>query len=305
MDPADDDLLRKPIIILGAPRSGTAILAHVLRAHPDLAYLREPRLLWRYGNDKRSDMLRPAEARPEVRAHIRAEMARAVREQGRRRLVEKTPSNALRVPFVDAVLPDARFVHIIRHGPDAVAAIQRSWLQPPRNIRVPRQRDRLRRHLREADWRQIPHYAAEMVQKIAPERWRGVVGLAPWGPRLPGLDGLRHDLDLIDICSLQWKLCVEQAVHFGRLLPPGRYTECRLEDLDAEAVRRIMEFCELDPHPDVDAALAKEYDEQKILPRSRDLPPEDLARVLAWVEPTMAWLDQPAVSTRTAGEPAQ
>jgi hypothetical protein len=296
MSATDDELLRDPIIIVGAPRSGTAILAHVLRAHPDLAYLREPRLLWKYGNDAKSDLLHPEDARPEVRAHIRGEMARFVREQGRRRLVEKTPSNALRLGFVDAVFPDARYVHIIRTGPDAVAAIHRSWLEPPRNLRVDRQRDRLRRHLREASWRQFPHYAWEAVQKVAPKRLRGVVGRPPWGPRLPGLDGLVRDLDLLEVCALQWKMCVEAATQFGRGLPPGRYMECRLEDLDPPAIHRILDFVGLDAHPDVLAALAEEYDDSKIIARSKDLPAHDVERIMTWIAPTLRWLDAPVDS---------
>ena len=97
MVPSDDELLQSPIFILGAPRSGTAILADVLRSHPDLAYVREPRFIWRHGNDGKSDLLQPADARPEVIAHIRASFAGLVRSQGRSRLLEKLPSNSLRI----------------------------------------------------------------------------------------------------------------------------------------------------------------------------------------------------------------
>ncbi len=179
---SDDDLLRAPIFILGAPRSGTAILADILRSHPDLAYVREPRLLWRYGNDTKSDLLEPVDARPKVIAHIRSCFAREVRAQDRRRLLEKLPSNSLRIPFMRRVFPDARVLHITRNGPDAIAAIRRGWQEPPKDLRVPRQRNRLVRHAREATPRHYPRYARALIRQLTLTALRGVTGLRSWGP---------------------------------------------------------------------------------------------------------------------------
>src|SRR3990172_3334542 len=106
MTDADDSLLRKPIIIIGAPRSGTSLLLSVLGEHRRLAVLSEPRILWRWGNDAKSDLLRAEDARPEVCRHVRSAFADRVREQRRERFVEKTPSNALRPAFVERVFPD-------------------------------------------------------------------------------------------------------------------------------------------------------------------------------------------------------
>lgn len=289
--PSDDELLQKPVIIVGAPRSGTAIVAHVLRAHPDMAYLREPRLLWRHGNDEKSDLLRRDDARPEVRAWIRAKLADAVREQGGRRLTEKTPSNSLRLPFVDAVLPDARFVHVIRNGPDAVASIRRAWLTTPRGVRTPRQRDRVARHLREVDWRSVPRYAGEFARQMAPARFSKVVGQRVWGPRLPGIEGLVRDLDLLEVCALQWRMCVELACRAGRELGPDRYLECRVDELTPETLKEIVEFCELGDATEVWDAFHSEYEPEKIHEYGKDLTGEELHRLLDWIEPTVAWLD--------------
>lgn len=286
----DDELLRRPVIIVGAPRSGTAIVAHVVRAHPDMAYLREPRLLWRHGNDTRSDLLTADDARPEVRAWVRGKLAEAVREQGRRRLTEKTPSNSLRLPFVDVILPDARFVHVIRNGPDSIASIRRSWLQTPRGVKTARQKDRLRRHLREIDLQRMRHYAGEFVRQMAPARFSGVVGPRLWGPRLPGIDGLVRDLDLLEVCALQWRMCVELACQAGRRLGPDRYFECRVEDLTPGVLKEIVDFCELGDAPQVWAAFESEYEPAKIHEYGKDLTAEELRRVMDWIEPTLAWL---------------
>lgn len=47
---SDADLLTTPIVIVGAPRSGTTLLGLVLKAHPQLHLIEEPRILWKYGN---------------------------------------------------------------------------------------------------------------------------------------------------------------------------------------------------------------------------------------------------------------
>ena len=39
-------------------------------------------------------------------------------------MVEKTCANTLRLPFVDKVLPEARYLHIVRDGVDVVASAE-------------------------------------------------------------------------------------------------------------------------------------------------------------------------------------
>ena len=157
-----DPLLQRPIIIVGAPRSGTTLLGNILRRHSALAYLVEPRLTWRYGNDRRSDALRPEHAGDKVRQHIRAAFAEAVRQADRDRLLEKTPSNSLRMGFVDRVLPGCQFVHIVRDGVESVLSIRGYWQQHARGIKP----EKVMARLGEIDWRRAPYYAREaMVPK--------------------------------------------------------------------------------------------------------------------------------------------
>lgn len=293
---SDAEVLERPIIVLGAPRSGTKVLSRVLEAHADVVYLREPRIVWRHGNDEKSDMLRAEDARPEVRSFIRRTFAQMVREGGGRRLLEKTPSNALRPAFVDAVFPDARFIHIMRDPVDTIVAIRRCWIDPPLDIRGAKGRRRFLGHLRTADWRQLPHYAKELVQEVAPKRLAPVVGVRPWGPRLPGLDGLTRDLDLLDVCAIQWRMCVEETVRYGRRLGPDRYVECHLEDLDEDRLRELLAFCDLDDEASVLGAYRDQYVPASVLRRGGELDASELRRVMAWIEPTLAWLEAGARS---------
>ena len=201
MNHSDDELLKKPVIIVGPPRSGTTVLALILMQHPELTYLDEPRLVWRYGNDRKSDMLSPEDATPAVCAHIRSEFAKAVRESGRPRLLEKTPANSLRLGFVDRVLPDCKIIHIMRNGVESVLSIRRFWTQHAAGVK----RSKLLQRLREVGLRRAPFYAKEMLRRSLGRRIPGMVNKPVWGPRIPGIDALLRDLDLLAVCALQWR----------------------------------------------------------------------------------------------------
>lgn len=282
----DDRLLDRPIIIIGAARSGTSILGQVLSEHPALAYAEEPRLVWRYGNDRLSDRLEPKHARPEVRRYIRATLAQLVRQQGRSRLLEKTPANSLRLPFINCIFPNARFVHMIRHGLDAALSARSQWTRFGTSFRP----DMVRQRLKELNWRRLPHYAKESLSRLLPRSLGRMTGPALWGPRIPGLAQLVGELDLLEVCAIQWRMCVELTCAEARGLPPDRYMECRLEDLSPQTFAQILKFCELEDTPEVRSAFDRQYDPDRVASwQARSESPE-LDAIRKWIEPTLKWL---------------
>ncbi|HUT60609.1 MAG TPA: sulfotransferase, partial [Phycisphaerae bacterium] len=118
-----------PIIIIGAGRSGTNMLRDMLTAFPGVGTwpCDEINYIWRHGNARyATDEFPPELARPRVRAYIRRAFDRLAARRGLSHVVEKTCANSLRVQFVRAVVPEARFIHIVRDGRDvAVSAVQR------------------------------------------------------------------------------------------------------------------------------------------------------------------------------------
>jgi hypothetical protein len=279
-----------PIIIIGAPRSGTSVLARILSQHPSLAYANEPRMIWRYGNDHRSDMLNVNHATPDVLEYIQKKFSRLVEEQGRTRLLEKTPSNSLRIEFVDRIFPDAKFVHITRNGYDSTLSIRKFWdshvsgvghkkINQPQSILIQR--------LIEMHPSQWPYYSAELLKRLVPKGLRKRRAL--WGPRLPGMKQWVDDVELLELCAFQWKTCVERASLQGRKLGE-RYMECRLEDLNIDSVKGIMEFCELSNDPAVEGYLQSEFEVGKSEKRKLECNPKVLEQIRTYIEPTMSWL---------------
>ena len=288
MPSTPNPLLDRPIIVVGAPRSGTTFLGQLLGQHPTLAHFEEPRLTWRYGNDAKSDMLTPDDARPEVCAYIRNAFAAAVGDAGKQRFIEKTPSNSLRMCFVERVLQGCLFVHIIRDGIESSLAIEQFWRKHARGL----PRAKLQRRLLEIRPRQLPYYLREFARRVAPRPFSGLVRPPGWGPRIPGIDGLVNDLTLLEVCALQWRMCVEAACQYGRSLPADRYFECRLEEMSPDLLRKLLEFCQLEDSPKVWRAFEQEFQPAQTRHRAAIASPAEIATLQRWLEPTMTWMQR-------------
>ena len=118
--------LRRPLFLIGAPRSGTTFLGKCLGSLPQLSYHFEPiatKAAARYVYDgtwtrSQAKWFYKNVYQWLLRIHFDGEL----------RFVEKTPRNCLIVPFLAAAFPDAQFIHIIRDGRDvALSLSKKPW----------------------------------------------------------------------------------------------------------------------------------------------------------------------------------
>jgi hypothetical protein len=113
-----------PAFIIGCPRSGTSILGEAIAKHPRVAYLFEDTSVSRTIQEGRPDhRLGKSDATPELLESFRRAMLEAARDLGGDVLVEKNPRHVIRIPFLAAAFPAARFIHIIRDGRDVAASL--------------------------------------------------------------------------------------------------------------------------------------------------------------------------------------
>jgi hypothetical protein len=283
--------LFKPVIILGAPRSGTSVLGRILESHPDFVHIKEPRLTWKFGNDGKSDLLKAVDARPEVKKHIIQKFESFIERPGQR-LLEKTPSNSLRVDFIKEIFPDAKFVHIIRNGYDSVLSIRNYWNGFTGGLsynRIGSKSSILKDRIQEIHWRQIPYYVGELTGRIASKV--GFPSTVLWGPRLPAMKGMMSQMDLLEVCALQWRFCVELACQDGRKLPTSNYYEIKLEELNSENLQEIIDFLELKDSGSIMDHYQKNFQAGKSNKRRKDGSEEDMEIIRRYIEPTMQWLD--------------
>lgn len=121
-----------PVFLIGCGRSGTTILGHVLSLHPDICYFFEPYHLWA-AIEPTTDMLNfyhrtdahylmdESHCTPEAQLRFQ----RGFLHWRDRVVLEKTPVNAVRIGYLNALAPTAKFIHIVRDGVDVACSIER------------------------------------------------------------------------------------------------------------------------------------------------------------------------------------
>jgi len=208
----------------------------------------------------------PQQGLDAIRAYVRARN-RILPPRRPVHLVEKTPENCLRLPFLLALFPDARVLYLTRDGRSNVHSLVEGWKQPHlfAGYRVP---EKLA----------IPGYTRE--------RWAFTL--------IPGWRVLAH-CTLEEVCAWQWIRCNE-AVLAHREETAGRvpYLTIRYEDLVAQPARtlpQVADFLGLDfdrdlaRHaeglPQINAVSAPDRDKW----RRQD--PQALARIGALISPMM------------------
>jgi Sulfotransferase family len=122
-----DPRLHRPVLVIGAPRSGTTFLAGCIGRMPEISYHFEPRLTKAAARCVYDGSWSERRAAAVFRLSYSALLLAAL--DGGRRFSEKNPENSFVVPFLATALPGAQFVHIVRDGRDvAVSHAEQPWL---------------------------------------------------------------------------------------------------------------------------------------------------------------------------------
>ncbi len=133
----------RPLIILSAPRSGSTLLFETLQQSDTLCTIGGeshriiealPQLNPASGQID-SNRLDDSHATGEVATSLYQRFGELVRDVNGRapqgdstvRLLEKTPKNALRIPFLERLFPDAQYVFLYREPRAAISSIMESW----------------------------------------------------------------------------------------------------------------------------------------------------------------------------------
>jgi hypothetical protein len=124
----------RPILVIGCPRSGTSALLQALLHSSELRSIQaEGHILWDpfHPKPRDSDALGVDDLSERERAYVYRAIRLFVRG---RRFVDKTPENCLRLPYLDALFPDATFVFLRRRAADNVNSLMEGWRARPRFV---------------------------------------------------------------------------------------------------------------------------------------------------------------------------
>ena len=299
---------RAVVFIVGSPRSGTTILGEMLGRHQGICQWYEPYFIWdhhfrHWPHDERS----ADDARPAVVAQIRRDFRRYRNRSGAALIVDKSPRNSLKIPFIKAIFPQARFIHLLRDGRDATLSIHREWQRrrqivndPERNRRFnygrafgvlqdwlgrqPLWEDRLR-----SLWFETHGHLVDKTKHLNRKRWHGAVG---WGPRFRGWERQYDDTRLLRFNALQWLKCVEAVRDAWGNISPARRLEIRYEDMLRDGrriVSEIIAFTGLDASGSFLDALP-EMHKNNFNKWQREFTPDQLTMVRSVLDPMLGRL---------------
>jgi hypothetical protein len=291
----------QPVIIIGAARSGTNVLRDALCSFDGVSTwpCDEINAIWRYRRAAAStDEFGQSDANADVRQYVRNSFRRLATRSAARWVVEKTCANSLRVDFVRAIVPESKFIFLIRDGRAVVASAIKRW-RASLDLRYTMRKARF------VPLADAPVYAARFVRgrlfRLLSDQHR----LASWGPRFHGVEERLATCSLAEVCAQQWSECVLQAAASLARLPACQVVPLRYESFVAkpcQELRRIAEFLAIPHRPEQLHNFARLISSESLDKWRRDLSTESLAHVMPWIDRTWRQLDQvaPQWSTSTA-----
>lgn len=214
----------RPILVIGCPRSGTTMLLQGLLRSGQLASVQsEGHILWDEFHDIRdrdweSDGLDAGDLTDREREYVYCAIRLFVRG---RRFVDKTPPNCLRIPYLDALFPDASYVFLRRRAADNVNSLIEAWRARPRFVKY-----------------RLPETLTGL-EELSGDRWSLTL--------IPGWRDLR-DASLEEICAHQYLACNDAVLDARDGIDPARWVDVAYEELVAEPVaelRRLYERLDL------------------------------------------------------------
>lgn len=303
--------VKKPILIVGAARSGTTMMGELLSTHPDIAFWSEPNHIWRFGNvNSRSDVLISEDARPEVRSYIYNHFSEFLRKRKKNRFMEKTPSNCFRMPFIKEIFPDAKILHVIRDGRDVAISAIRQWggnnnieLTDHDTLTLKKKVSGTIEHLQKLyqihqfskhdfKLKESPFYLNRFKLYMLRILYPGKPQI--WGPRFPGIENVFQTYSLLETCAIQWDWSVRAALGYGRNLNSKQYLEIKYEDFLNDPVRNlniILDYLELDKNSVVYDTAMKKVRRDNLSKWHDKYSEEELKVVMSHIEPTLKYLE--------------
>lgn len=216
----------RPVFIVSPPRSGSSLFFETLAQSPSACTIggeshgiiegsTASGVLGAAARGYESNRLERADASPEIVAALRERFRRRAFDRegrhpaGRIRLLEKTPKNSLRIPFLAEVFPDALFVYLYREPHEVLASMMEAWESG--GFRT---------------YPQLPGWTGLPWSLVLVPGWRELIGKP-----------------LPDIVAAQWATTTRILLDDLERLPASRWCVARYDALLADPDAEIARVC--------------------------------------------------------------
>ncbi|HET6913073.1 MAG TPA: sulfotransferase [Rhodanobacteraceae bacterium] len=216
----------RPVFIVSPPRSGSSLFFETLaqsasactiggESHGIIEGSTAAGRLGAAARNYESNRLDASDASPEIIAALRERFhRRAFNREGRQppgriRLLEKTPKNALRIPFLTEVFPDALFIYLYRDPQEVLASMMEAWESG--GFRT---------------YPQLPGWTGLPWSLVLVPGWRELIGKP-----------------LPDIVAAQWATTTRMLLDDLQRLPASRWCVARYDALLAAPDAEVARVC--------------------------------------------------------------
>jgi len=238
----------QPIFIVSAPRAGSTLLFETLSKFPQLwSTAKESHEtiegipeLHPAAHNYSSNCLSAADATTEIALTLKERFTEQLQNRQSQlfldipveqrpqnvRFLEKTPKNSLRIPFLKAIFPEARFIYLYRDPKQNVSSIIEGW-----------------RSRRFVAYRQVPGWPFQ--------EWSFLLA--------PGWSNL-EDYSIAKIATHQWKTANNYIMNDLKNIPAQDWCFVRYSDLVAnpkKIVSRLSKFAQLDWDTEIDQMVSR------------------------------------------------
>jgi Sulfotransferase family/Aspartyl/Asparaginyl beta-hydroxylase len=221
---ADDAEFDRPVFIVSPPRSGSTLLFETLARAPGIytiggeshGMFEQLPSLHPAARDFASNRLDEDAATDEIAQLLRARFrARLVDRDGAHapaapvRMLEKTPKNSLRIPFLRKVFPQALFVYLYRDVRETLASMIEAWQSGLFRM-----------------YAQLPGWQGPPWSLLLTPGWRGLIGRP-----------------LHEIVGAQWQATTDQLLDDLSRTPAERWCVARYDALTGNPGDEVARLC--------------------------------------------------------------
>ncbi len=275
--------LYPPIFLFGNTRSGTTIVQKVISTHPDVVGWYEPNPIWMYPDPGRiHDEFSAEDATPKTKAYIRKRFLKFQEQNGNHVIMEKTPQNILRIPYVREIFPDATFLFIVRDPFSFISSVERKWQLTVTGRGIVRR-------IKDTPITSLHYWAKRYIVQQFNKRILRRKYLSIWGPRYEGIQTDLQENDILKIIARQWSIPSRKSAHDMESFPDSQILKLKYEQFVDDPISHLENICahcslEMDNRM-VEATRAMVKSDRKFKWQRFD--PETLAQILPEIKEEM------------------
>ena len=212
-----------PVFIIGCSRAGTTVTFETIRTSPEfLSFPYEIPQFWHslvgpWDNNWASEAASAADAKP---SHRDQSLAHFYARLGKGLVLDKSCINAMRIPYLHRLFPNAHFIYIQRDGRDNISSLMEGW----------KQRGRF----------DLQQYLGKLPEKVQINQGE----FNDWCFFLPPNWRDYNNATLEEVCAHQWMTANQMALEAQSLIPEDKWIHIRYEDIFEDPVEMFREVFE-------------------------------------------------------------